>query len=172
MAKGKTHKEGFDDKGKFATGNQAHSLRKNPGRKSKLPRFLEEFKSVIQQDHPVGYAIMFTDRELREMVNRRLRKKGYENDQVPESTFVRWKSCDWVSEADQAMGDEFKELYSEALEDQMSHLFRAMADDDEKRSWQRYAWIIERKKDEWNLRSKSMDETPDARQLVLRVKED
>jgi len=49
-------------------------------------------------------------------------------------------------------------------------LMRAM-DDDVPGGWQRYAWILERKFDEFNLRARSVDETPDVRRLVLRVRE-
>jgi len=42
----------------------------------------------------------------------------------------------------------------------------------ESRSWNRYLAVIERKFDDWNLRSKSVDETPDLKKLVFRVAPD
>jgi hypothetical protein len=38
-------------------------------------------------------------------------------------------------------------------------------------AWQKWAWLLERKFDEFNLRSKSVDETPDVKRLVLKVGE-
>ena len=37
-------------------------------------------------------------------------------------------------------------------------------------AWQKWAWLLERKFDEFNLRAKSVDETPDVKRLVLKVK--
>jgi hypothetical protein len=39
-------------------------------------------------------------------------------------------------------------------------------------AWQKWAWILERKFGDWNLRSVTVDETPQPKQLVLRVKGD
>jgi hypothetical protein len=38
-------------------------------------------------------------------------------------------------------------------------------------AWQKWAWILERKFEEFNQRTKTVDETPDVRRLVLRVSE-
>ena len=43
-------------------------------------------------------------------------------------------------------------LYKKALTIQKKNLFKKLQSDDDK--WQKYAWIIERKFDDWNLRSK------------------
>lgn len=151
--------------GQFVKGNQAHTLRENVGRPKKLPRFLEAFKCVLDDPHPVGLAIICTDDELRILVNERLD----ESDHVSAATFSRWKSFEWEGEDDRDLGEQFKAMYRRALIHQKKALFERMLEMREARSWGRISWIIERKFDEWNLRTKSVDETPDMKSLVLRL---
>lgn len=156
---------GLDKKsGQFAKGNQLHTLRENVGRPPKASRFVEALKSVLADPHPVGMAIIHTDSELLRLVNRKLDKK----DRIGEGTFLRFKKGD-IKDHDDLQ--DFRELYDQALCIQANNLFEKLVDEGEKRSWQRYAWIIERKFDQWNLRTKSVDETPDIKQLVMRVVE-
>ena len=154
-----------DESGKFAQGNQAHTRRKRSGRKPKLPRFLEQFKCVLEQDHPVGMAIIHSDHDLLFKTNMRLN----EEDRVGKATLSRWKSHDFVNEADRELGEQFRDLYEQHLIEQRERLFEAMVAPGEERSWQRWMAIIERKFDDWNLRSKSVDETEGPKQLVFRV---
>lgn len=153
----------FDDRGKFAKGNQQHTRRVNHGRPCKLSRFAEEFKNVVETPHRVGYAIIYTDEELLRLTNRRLDEK----DRVGYASFDRYKKGEL--QRDYPELEEFQELYMDALQRQKEALFDAMTGDGEERSWQRWAWIIERKFDSWNLRQKQVDETPDPKQLVFRV---
>lgn len=155
-----------EETGAFAAGNQLWKLRSRHGRPSKLKGFLGAFKSVLEHDHPVGRAIIFTDEKLIEMANRELD----ESDRISITTWRRYKAGGDDCPADpEGILDQIRELYVEALELQAENLFERLTDPDEKRSWQRYAWIIERKFDEWNLRQKTVDETEGPRQLVFRV---
>ena len=169
MSKKKKIEQGLDERGKFAEGNQLHSLRVNPGRKSKISRFIEEFECVLEEEHPVGNAIIFTDAELVFLTNRRLEPK----ERIAENTLTNWKKHEFANEKDQAEAEAFRELYRYHLMAQRQNLFKMMMAKSEARSWNRYLAVIERKFDDWNLRTKSVDETPDLKKLVFRVaKED
>jgi len=168
--------KGLDSKGGFAQGNQLHKLRENVGRPRKLTRFLEAFKCVLELDQPenkrhrVGRAIIHTDKDLLEMTNRLLDEK----DRVSTTSWESWKrgSVENMSEDVEKELSQFRDIYLEALKMQRDNLFDRMTEKGEARSWGRWAWIIERKFDEWNLRKKSVDETPDLKQLVFRVAPD
>ena len=165
--------KGLDSKGDFAKGNQLYKLRENVGRPRKLTRFLEAFKCVLELDQPenkrhrVGRAIIHTDKDLLEMTNRLLDEK----DRVSTTSWESWKrgSVENMSEEVERELSQFRDIYLEALKMQRDNLFDRMTQKGEARSWGRWAWIIERKFDEWNLRKKSVDETPDLKQLVFRV---
>jgi hypothetical protein len=55
------------------------------------------------------------------------------------------------------------------LEQQKRNLFERLAEEPPG-AWQKWAWILERKFDEWSLRQRVVDETTAPKQLVLRVK--
>lgn len=165
MSKKKKIESGLDEKGKFAQGNQLHTLRENPGRPSKISRFLEQFTCVVGESHPVGMAIIFTDAELLFLTNQRLEEK----DRVGKATLARWKKYEFEGDKDQEEAREFRRIYEEHLMNQRKHLFAMMMAKSEARSWNRYLAVIERKFDDWNLRKKSVDETPDLKKLVFRV---
>ena len=133
------------------------------GAESRWDRFVEAFRCVIDEDHPVGMAIVFSDEDVLGMVNERLDEK----DRVAHSTFSGWKKG---RISDDGVLSEFQRLYRQAYREQLKNLFRMLVAEGEKRSWQRYAWLIERKDDRWNLRKKSVDESPDMKQLVFRKK--
>jgi hypothetical protein len=82
-----------------------------------------------------------------------------EEDRISSRTFKRWKisnvgeELDGVEELDE-VGKQFCHLYKSALLRQKAALFKRLVSPTEGQ-WQRYAWIIERKFDEWNIRQKS-----------------
>ena len=155
--------------GTFVEGNQAHTKRENPGRKSKISRFLQAFECVIEKPHPVGRAIIFTDRELVFLTNQELENK---EDHVDDSTLNRWKQgYEFADDSDNEEAREFRRIYEKHLMMQREHLFKMMMAKSEARSWNRYLAVIERKFDDWNLRKKSVDETPDLKKLVFTVAE-
>jgi hypothetical protein len=173
MEKDKLISEGLDENKKFSKGNQLHKLRENVGRPRKLTRFLEAFKCVLELDQPeskrhrVGRAIIHTDKDLLEMTNRLLDEK----DRISTTSWESWKRGDVENMDDRVEKElsQFRDIYLEALKMQRDNLFDRMTDKGEARSWGRWAWIIERKFDDWNLRKKSVDETPDRKQLLFRV---
>ena len=171
MEKANNKTPGLTPEGKFAKGNQLHTHRVNVGRPRKQARFLEEFERVVDSPQPngepslVGNAIILKDTELLLLTNEGLD----EGEKVSAATFSRWKTEDYQGKDDGELGRRFRELYAKAMVRQKQALFQAMLDVGEQRSWGRYAWIIERKFDDWNLRAKSVDETPDLKKLVFRV---
>lgn len=165
MKENNEHSDHQAPDGKFVKGNQLYKNRKRHGRKSKLSRFIQAFASVLQQPHPVGHAIIYTDAELVFLANDRLEPE----DRIDESAISRWKKFEFADEKDQAEAEEFRRLYEKHLLQQRSALFDAMVSEEETRSWNRYLAIIERKFDNWNLRQKQVDETPDLKKLVFRV---
>jgi len=111
--------------------------------------------------------IAMTDEGLLDCINAMVAPQ----EQISLPTFQRYKRGDIVDhEPDGKYAKLFVMAYKKALMGQRVALMRAM-DDDVPGGWQRYAWILERKFDEFNLRSRVVDETPDVRRLVLRVRE-
>ena len=120
--------------------------------------------------------IILTDEELLVKVNAKLTEKYPERPElcVHERTFQRWKAKWREAETEEkflALADdeggnedksestinlenflEFCRLIKKAMIDQKTALFANMLKDDK---WQRYAWIIERKFEAWNLKQVS-----------------
>lgn len=133
------------------------------GRPSKIYPFLAVMEEFFKEGshHPVGTAIIHTDEELLWMVNDRLPAE----ERISMRSFVSYKSGELRdNEALRA----FSACYKKALMEQRDNLFQKLEGGDPG-SWQKYAWIIERKFDSWNLRNKLVDETPVPKQLVFRV---
>ena len=116
------------------------------GRPSKMPNFIKAFEQVIKNDE--FDVVILTDSELLMECNERLEEKH----QISERTFERWKS--WEEKSDDYI--EFCRLYKKALANQRRELFKKLQS--EPQQWQKYAWIIERKFNEWNLKKISESE--------------
>jgi hypothetical protein len=110
-------------------------------RPSKIDRFIEVAKDVLFRDG----LMLLTDEELVDEINENLDKK----DRISQRTFKRWKANDFDEEGE--IGKEFCPLIKKALRNQKENLFKKFQNDD--RAWQRWAWIIERKFSEWNLKN-------------------
>ena len=110
-------------------------------RPSKIDRFIEVAKDVLFRDG----VMLLTDEELVFLINENLEEK----EKVAQVTFKKWKSGDY-SELGET-GKEFLSLIKKALIIQKENLFKKFSNDD--RAWQRWAWIIERKFSEWNLKN-------------------
>lgn len=130
---------------------------------SKIEKFTQALEQVINTEHSVGYAIIFTDKDLLAMTNDLLDP----DDKITQSTFENYKAGNLT---DDVRLDVFLGLYKRALMNQSANLFERLSTD-VAGAWQRWAWVIERKFDDWNLRSRSVDETPTPKELVFRVRE-
>ena len=124
--------------------------------------WLDKFAEVVNREHKVGMTIVHTDMDLIECVNWELP----EEHRISVETFKDYKSGERGSDAFLAV---FAPLYKRALMEQRDRLFDTMSEEPPG-AWQKWAWILERKFGDWNLRSVSVDETPKPKQLVLRVK--
>ena len=127
--------------------------------KSKIGPFVAAMEKVINYQHPVGRAIIWTDEQLLEQINGLLP----EEEQITSRTFQMYKAGELKRH--EAL-DAFLSLYKKSLHRQAETLFEKLEEGDPG-SWQKYAWLIERKFDAWNLRRKEVDETPDVRRLVF-----
>jgi len=111
------------------------------GAPSKLEAFTNMLHEILEDD---GNVVSWTDWEIVEEVNSRLA----EDDRITKRTFERWKAKEFEEEP--VKGKLFVSAYQKALRRCKRTLMGLLAKDD--RSWQRYAWIIERKFAEWNIK--------------------
>jgi hypothetical protein len=89
-----------------------------------------------------------TDEELFMLANDLLIENNQENDVIWYATFKDYKNQDRQSDAYTTYKD-FSAIYRKAIVKQRQSLFTKLEWD---QTWQRYAWIIERKFSDWNLR--------------------
>lgn len=118
---------------------------KNPGgRPTKLTEeFLAVMMDVINDEQN---ALIYTDEELLFLINDRLPVEA----RISGETLRRWKNGEI---ADDAIGQRFCGVYTRALLRQKASLFKKL-DDPENPRWQKDAWKIERKFDDWNIKQK------------------
>lgn len=111
------------------------------GRPTKLTKkFLEVAEEVINE-----YILACTDSEIMDEINDRLE----EEERICQSTWEKWKAGKTSNDED---GGKFLRLIKKALTVEKRNLLNKLKGDTG--AWQRWAWIIERKFDEWNLKKK------------------
>lgn len=110
---------------------------------SKLPKFLEAMKTVLEDER----SVILTDCELRIATNHLLKRK----DRVALSTFEFWKSPtinkkspENIEGLDDEMVEEFREVLAYARVNQKMNLTDALMDSKNKNQWGS-TWILERK---------------------------
>lgn len=113
------------------------------GRPTKLPKFLEAMKKVLEDERTV----ILTDAELLTLVNNRLRKK----DRVAVNTFDQWKTPTQTSKSpenidsiDSDMIEEFRHVLALARVEQKMNLGDKLTDKNSKNAWGA-SFILERK---------------------------
>lgn len=126
--------------------------KKKGGRPSKINAFLEKFKESMKIDEIKQSVIFLTDSELVFLVNEEIEEK----DRISQRTFERWKAQNMGTEITDAeeldeVGKEFCRVYKKALLEMKAGLFAKLTSKTEP-MWQRWAWILERKFPEWNIR--------------------
>jgi hypothetical protein len=117
-----------------------NKMAKKVGRPSKIGKVLEVAEKILFNKD----LMLLTDEEFVFLINEELEDK----DKISDRTFARWKVKDFDESDD--IGRSFVILIKRALLTQKENLFKKFANDD--RAWQRWAWIIERKFSEWNLK--------------------
>lgn len=110
-------------------------------RPSKLDNFLIAMEKVLNK---WMQSIILTDEELFILANEELEEK----DKISYTTFKDYKAK-WNKEQIEWF-KKFSSLYKKAIIEQKNNLFEKL--DSDNPQWQKYAWIIERKFSEWNLR--------------------
>ena len=139
------------------------TVSKRVGRPSKLtPKFIKVAKEVLGLVDEGGEkkkcisemgAIIHTDEDLLFLINDKLPEK----DRVGDMTWKRWKA----GGTEESKGSEFRSLIKRALTQQRAALMKKMQGDGAG-VWQKWAWILERKFNEWNLQKKTLvGEDPD-----------
>jgi hypothetical protein len=120
--------------------------------------FIEVATGIIFDDIN---AIILTDEELVMLINEKLSEKA----RISDRTFQRWKDKN-KNESDDLdeIGKQFCRLIKKALVIQKRHLFDKFRE--EPNQWQKWAWIIERKFDDWNIKRKS-DVTSDNKPIPI-----
>ena len=101
---------------------------------------INAFQEVLNE-----YILFATDEELIEILNERLS----ESDKIDPRTFRNWKAG---TQEDNELYKEFFPLIKKALIQEKKRLLENLQGDE--KAWQRWAWIIERKFDEWNIKQK------------------
>lgn len=110
-------------------------------RPSKIKEFTTALEKILTSDNVVA----LTDEDIIFLVNEELE----EDERVHQSTFEKWKAGKLE---DEEAGKEFLRVYKKALLTEKGNLMKEMKSEDWQ--WQKMAWIIERKFDEWNIRMK------------------
>lgn len=113
------------------------------GRPSKLnQKVIDALEQVVQTE------ILFsTDEEMVMLVNEILPEES----QFTYEAFSKWKRE--KSQTENPFYSQFLRLIKKALLKEKKRLLEKLQGDD--KYWQRYAWILERKFDEWNIKTKS-----------------
>lgn len=126
--------------------------KKKAGRPTKLTsKFIQIAEEVLFEGHN---AVILTDEDLLFVINSNLPEK----ERVAYSTLQEWKAG--ITKKSQEL--EFRNLYKKALIKQKLSLFARLSEDD--KAWTRWAWIIERKFDDWNIKQK-VDHTTKGKEL-------
>lgn len=104
-------------------------------------KWLEAFQTIVNE----GFnSIYMSNDDLRILTNELYGQDDY----ICLRTFNGWKEGQLEGENIY----KFLHIYEKALSKQKKQLFEKLQNDE--RAWQRWAWIIERKYDEWNIQQK------------------
>lgn len=115
---------------------------------------IQTFKDILSEDNN---AIILTDEDLCLLVNDRMDGMSFSY-----SAYKDWKAFaigtkSETSEENMILYKKLRSLIKKALIIQKQELFKKL--NNETVQWQRWAWIIERKFDEWNIRHKAEVDT-------------
>lgn len=131
---------------------------KSAGRPFKMVTWLSALKEVLNKED----VLFLSDKDLVFLVNNKLPKKQ----KISESTFEKWKSGKFSP--DEATGKEFIEAIKLALINQKQYLGERLRNDSTGQ-WTRYAWILERKFADWNLKHVSENINKNESETVINI---
>jgi len=129
-------------------------------RPSKIEKWIVWFEEVLKDS---DNALLCTDEELVMLVNETLP----EEEKIHENTFINWKAWE-ISDEYKEFYAEFLCLYKNALLKEKKSLMKKFKED--QWQWQKWAWIIERKFDEWNIRIKTDNKNDNKESWELTIK--
>ncbi|MFV8339139.1 hypothetical protein ACNQGL_07695 [Flavobacterium sp. LB3P21] len=128
------------------------------GRPFKMQKWVDELKIVLSTED----ILFLSDQDLHFLVNQKLEV----NEQISKSTFEKWKAGKFAP--DEATGKEFIKCIQYALIKQKQLLSKKMMEDTSGQ-WTRYAWIMERKFTEWNLKHISENINKNEQSTVIQI---
>ena len=131
---------------------------KSAGRPFKMVTWLSALKEVLNKED----VLFLSDKDLVFLVNNKLPKKQ----KISESTFEKWKSGQYSP--DETTGKEFIEAIKLALITQKQYLGERLRNDTTGQ-WTRYAWILERKFADWNLKNVSENINKNEQATVINI---
>lgn len=154
------------------TGDELARRKRNQGNQPKWERYARIMYDIMfDGDHESGElapALFLTDKELVQWVNEQIDPE----DRIGISTFEDYKAGRLNGEGDKEITVRlFGDAYSKALRIQKRNIFKNLQDD-VPGSWQKWAWIAERKFAEWNPRIQEGDKAPPPKRLVFKPWED
>jgi hypothetical protein len=149
--------------------NSDEKEKKRRGRPSKAHRFMEAVRELIPETGDWNaWVIACTDEDLLFMLNSRLDKE----ERIDERTWRNYKKgLEGIAEVDRECLDAFISAYKRSLLG-MKRMCVEKLEGDVPGGWQRYAWLLERKYDEWNMTRKEKVEVSDLGRLVLRGRDE
>lgn len=115
--------------------------RRGAGRPFKMETWTNQLVKILDDED----ILFLSDKDLVFLVNRELPQEN----QIAESTFEKWKAGKFAP--NEQVGKEFIGCIHLALIRQKQLLSKKMMEDNNGQ-WTRYAWIMERKFTEWNLK--------------------
>jgi hypothetical protein len=130
----------------------------NNGRPFKMQKWVDELKIVLSTED----ILFLSDQDLHFLVNQKLDQK----EQISKSTFEKWKAGQFAP--DEILGKEFIECIQYALIKQKLFLSNKLQYDTTGQ-WKRWAWIIERKFSEWNLKHISENINKNEQATVINI---
>lgn len=127
----------------------------------KFAKFFDEFEKVVNDTFAV---LHWTDAEIVDEVNDRLD----EGDRITKRTFEGWKKQFMDGGLDPVVEHRYFRVYQKALRNCKEKLFGSIVS--ETHSWQRFAWIMERKFSEtWGAKDERKHEDPNEGQKQITI---
>lgn len=128
------------------------------GRPFKMEFWLKELNVVLEDED----ILFLSDKDLVFLVNRGLPQEH----KIADSTFEKWKAGKFAP--NEEVGKEFIECIHLALIRQKQMLSKKMMEDNNGQ-WTRFAWIMERKFSEWNLKHISENINKNEQATVINI---
>lgn len=128
------------------------------GRPFKMENWVAELQKILAAED----IIFLSDKDLQFLVNQNLD----ESERITDRTFENWKAGKF--HPDEEVGKQFMNCIHLALIKQKQEMSRRMLGEDDK-NWTRFAWVMERKFQEWNLKHISENINRNEQQTTIQI---